>query len=148
MRLTAHFTLEEFVISQYAVRFNVDNTPSDEVVDNLRALASYLEDLRALIGQAIVISSGYRCAVLNSATGGARGSAHLTGYAVDILSPAFGTPLSLCRAVVSLDQPFDQVIHEYGRWTHVSIDPKMRRQQLTICSGTGYRSGLLECRTQ
>jgi hypothetical protein len=145
MKLTEHFTLEEFVVSQEAIRRGIDNTPDADTIDHLRALASYLEDLRTMMGQPIVISSGYRCPALNAAVGGVGLSAHQTGYAADILVPGFGLPITVCRAIVSLDQPFDQVIHEYGAWAHISIDPQCRRQQLTICPGGTYQRGLLAC---
>ncbi|MFZ0267748.1 hypothetical protein [Caulobacter sp.] len=41
---------------------------------------------------------------------------------------------------------FDQLIHEFGRWVHISFDPARRMQQLTI-DGEGTRSGLLAVRT-
>lgn len=145
MRLTAHFSLEEFTTSQQAIRLGLDNTPPEDVIDNLRALASYLEDLRAWLGdRAIFISSGYRSPELNQLVGGAPESAHMRGYAVDIVTPP-QPALTLCRGVVNFDHPFDQVIHEYGAWCHVSIDPRARRQQLTICKGGSYRPGLNPC---
>ena len=39
----------------------------------------------------------------------------------------------------------DQLIHEFGRWVHLSVDPRMRRDVLTI-DRSGARPGLLEVR--
>jgi zinc D-Ala-D-Ala carboxypeptidase len=144
MKLTEHFTLEEFTTSQQASRLGIDNTPDADVIDNLRTLANYLEGLRAWVARPIIISSGYRSPSLNKAIGGAVESAHMSGYAADIITPQLPA-LTVCRSVVNFDHPFDQVIHEYGAWCHVSIDPRSRRQQLTICKGSGYIPGLVGC---
>lgn len=53
---------------------------------------------------------------------------------------AFGPPLAVCRALAKSGLPFDQVIEE-GGWTHISFDPRGRRQVLTKLS-QGYQEGL------
>ena len=47
-------------------------------------LVDYLQELREYFGKPININSGYRCASHNAAVGGARGSKHATGEAVDL----------------------------------------------------------------
>lgn len=47
-------------------------------------MVEMLDELRERCGFPIVISSGYRCAKHNQAIGGAKRSAHVEGYAVDI----------------------------------------------------------------
>ena len=37
MRLSDNFSLHEFTRSQTATRHNIDNTPNDEVIDNLKS---------------------------------------------------------------------------------------------------------------
>ena len=45
-------------------------------------------------------------------------------------------PDEVVRAVIASDLPFDQVIREFDRWTHISVpsrpDDKPRRQALII----------------
>ena len=147
MRLTDHFILAEFTISQEAARRGIDNDPPPEVVENLYLLAMALEDVRERLGAPIVISSGYRSPALNEAVGGAANSAHVLGFAADITCPGFGRPLSVCRAIASMPNlRYDQIIHEYGTpagggWCHLSIDPRGRMQTLTI-NRNGTRKGL------
>ena len=50
-----------------------------------------------------------------------------------------------CRAIAAAGIRFDQLIHEFGRWVHLSVDPRMRRNVLTI-DRSGTRPGLLEVR--
>ena len=142
MKLTEHFDLSEFVISQEAARRGIDNTPPDEALENLYILAMALEEIRARLGKPIVISSGYRSPALNAAVGGAANSAHVLGYAADLTCPGFGAPLSVCKAIATLPGfKYDQVIHEFRGWCHLSVDPRGRMQTLTI-DRNGTRKGL------
>lgn len=145
--LTEHFTLEEFVTSQTAVRHGIDNTPSPQVRRNLLRLAQALEEVRALLGGAsLLISSGYRCPELNQRIGGAPNSAHVRGLAVDFTVPRYGTVFQVARRIASSGIAFDQLIHEYGSWVHLGIaehDMLPRREKLSIFKGTGYLGGIV-----
>lgn len=121
MILTKNFHLEEFIQSPTAVRLGIDNSPPDDVLENLHELANVLQDIRDEIGKPIIISSGYRCRALNKSIGGAKNSDHLYGRAVDFICPAYGTPLQVCNFIWSLKIPFKQLIHEFGHWVHFSI---------------------------
>lgn len=147
MQLTDHFSLEELIASETAVRAGIDNNPPESIVANLRVLAAGLELVRAALGgRPIHLNSGFRCAALNAAVGGARNSMHMRGLAADILCPQFGSPLEVCRAIVAAKVPTDQVIHEFGKWCHVSFaaaGAKPRGELLTIASALrGYETGL------
>lgn len=140
MKLSDFFTLEEFVTSQTATRKGIDNTPPPEIIERLKATAHKLDAFRIHLGKPILISSGYRCATLNRAIGGAPTSAHVLGYAADFICPGYGDPLAVCKAIKASGLKFDQVIEE-GTWVHLSFDPRMRGQILTK-SGKGYTTGL------
>lgn len=135
MQLTPHFALAEFVYSDTANAQGIDNTPSAEIISNLTKTAAGLECVRALLGFALHIDSGYRCLALNKAVKGVWNSAHLTGYAADIKCPEFGTPLQIVEAVVKSGIKFDQCIME-GTWVHISFDPAMRQETLTASFDT------------
>lgn len=139
--LTAHFALEELVATQHR---EIPNRPPPEVVATLRTTAARMEEVRKLLGDRVItVSSGYRSPALNQAVGGARTSAHLTGHAVDFNCYGFGAPKAVCRAVATSGLAFDQLIEE-GTWTHISFDPRMRRQVLTKRPGGGYAPGLTD----
>lgn len=141
VKLTAHFALEELACTQHR---EFDNTPPPEVVANLRATAARMEEVRRLLGDRVIaVTSGYRCPALNHAVGGSRTSAHLTGHAVDFHCYGFGDALKVCRAIADSSITFDQLIEE-GTWTHISFDPRMRRQVLTKRANGGYALGLPE----
>ena len=121
MILTKHFHLEEFLQSDTATRLGIDNTPDKESIANLHELANYLEEIREEIGKPIIITSGYRSPALNQAVGGSPKSDHMEGRAVDFICPAYGTPLQVCQFIQQMHIPFKQLIHEFGRWVHLSI---------------------------
>lgn len=129
-----YFQLSEFLRSAKARALNLDNLPSFEVVDNLRALRdNVLNPLREEYGQPIIVTSGYRSARLNAAVGGVANSQHLLGQAADIKAGRGGIDANrtLFALIQRLNLPFDQLISEYNySWIHVSYSPRHRRQIL------------------
>lgn len=124
MQLTEHFTLAEFVRSETAENKHIDNTPSQEVVDNLRALCrNVLEPARTAFGSPIYITSGYRCPALNKAVGGKITSQHLRGEAADLQVKGVSNLRKLYRIIDRL--PHDQLLYETNKagskWLHVSF---------------------------
>lgn len=143
MKLTAHFDLDEFTRSNTATAKGIDNTPPPDVVRRLWSTAGHMEMIRALLGHPINIHSGYRCEALNKAVGGVGNSAHLTGYAVDFTCPGYGSPYKVAMDLANSPSiSFDQLIQE-GTWVHISFDPKMRRELLTMKNGK-YQKGILK----
>ena len=140
MKLSEHFSLDEFTASETALRKGIDNTPPPVVTEKLRMLANTLEQVRTLLGNnSIRISSGYRCLALNRAIGSGDTSAHVLGYAVDFTCPKFGTPKEVANKIAESPIKFDQLIYE-GTWVHLSIDPRNRREVLTAHFGKGKTS--------
>lgn len=140
MKLSAHFDLAEFTISQTASRLNLDNTPDADTIARLKITSEAMEEVRALLGKPISISSGYRSPAVNKAVGSSSTSAHVKGWAVDFICSQFGTPLAICRVLAKSKIDFDQLIEE-GSWVHISFDPRMRREILTMREGH-YSKGL------
>ena len=130
MRLSKNFTLDEFTVSQTAERFGIDMHPPEIIVDNIRNLVkACLQPLRDEAGP-IYVSSGFRPLELNTRIGGSKTSAHVEGNAVDF-SVTNMTPYDVCELIIAMELPFDQVIHEFGRWTHMGVADILRGQQLT-----------------
>ena len=79
------FSITELVRSNTAKRLGIDNTPSDEIKDHLTLfIERVLDPIREDWGSPIMVSSGYRCPVLNKAVGGAKTSGHQYGYCADL----------------------------------------------------------------
>ena len=88
MKLTEHFSLQEFERSATAEKYHIDNSVPSQYIPTLQQLCKeVLEPLRSFVGQPSVISSGYRCNQLNVKVGGAYASQHTVGEAADIRLP-------------------------------------------------------------
>lgn len=147
MQLSEHFELAEFLVSETAARRGIANEPTPQIIDNLRRLCQLvLEPLRVKLARPVVITSGYRSLALNRAVGGSPTSHHMQGRAADIIVPGM-TPLAVCQAVNQLKLPCVQIIHEFGRWAHLSVAASNERTQLLtakLAQGkTVYESGLV-----
>lgn len=120
--LTEHFTLEEFLRSETAIRAGRAIDADTLTVANLRRLCRLvLEPLRDEVGP-IRILSGYRPIWLNQLVGGSATSEHVSGRAADIEVPGLANDV-LCQKIIDLKLPFNQVINEFAPdgWCHVSI---------------------------
>lgn len=147
-KLSPNFTLWEAYKSQSADRNGIDNRPPETVIPNLIRSANLMEKIRTLLGsRPISPSSWYRSPSLNRVVGGSRTSQHVHGAAVDFDCDAFGTPLDICRLLVSQSKElrFEQLILEHS-WVHVSVpnDPstKPKMQVLSLLTGGRYATGL------
>ena len=135
-KLSDHFTLGEMTKS--SSHPEVYNIPSHEAIANLKRLCVWLEVLRKRYNDKygegedpIRINSGYRSPQLNKKIGGAAGSNHLTGCAVDIR--VLGMEQLIRYATILLDyadesrQDFDELLIERNRygaiWLHFAVRP-------------------------
>ena len=160
MKLSEHFTLGELTKTSYITADG--NIPSHKAIENLKNLCeNWLEDLRysqnTLYGDRsqesedsrneipIIISSGYRSEEVNRLCGGAKGSNHLTGCAVDI--KCYGPEQMIRMAGILLDiadekshkgddpycENFDELILEKRGttyWIHFAVKPKYNRRKI------------------
>lgn len=144
MKLSKDFSLHEFTRSEAASRHGREIVPDAAVTEALRKLCvNVLQPLRDATTP-ITITSGYRPAWLNKLIGGSKTSQHMKGEAADIVAAGY-SPRDLCQMIVDLRLPFDQVINEFDRWTHVSFNAQPRGQVLTARfknGGTVYSPGL------
>jgi hypothetical protein len=132
-QLSVHFTLDELTHTDHR---EFDNTPNPAETANLIRLAGLLEDVKILLGgKPIMVNSAFRSKQVNDAVGSKDTSQHRIGCAADIRVPNM-TPDQVVRAVIASDLPFDQIIREFDRWTHISVpntpDGKPRKQALII----------------
>lgn len=140
MKLSEHFTLEELTFSQTAARKGINNTPNNSVIENLKQLCVLLEEVRDVCGAPIRISSGYRSPALNVSIGGAKNSQHCLGQAADFTVLGL-TVTQVIDYIIEAGLPYDQLIHEFDSWVHISIPNlgKQPRQEVLIIDKRGTR---------
>lgn len=139
MNLTAHFTYEELTHTDHRT---LDNTPNDDELKNLTRLAEFLEQVKTLLGnKPIMVNSAFRSKLVNDAVGSKDSSQHRVGCAADIRVPGM-TPNEVVKAVITSGLPYDQIIREFDRWTHISIPNSIHnapRKQALIIDKQGTR---------
>ena len=139
MNLTPHFSLEELTHTDHR---EFDNTPNDSETANLLRLAELLEKVKyELYDNPIMINSAFRCKKVNDAVGSKDTSQHRLGCAADIRVPGM-TPDEVVKAIITAGLPYDQLIREFDRWTHISVtneETGTPRKQVLIIDKQGTR---------
>ena len=144
-KLSPHFTLGELTKTSY--HRSDGNIPSHVAIENLKRICGWLEILRERYNRKyggvgtseipVLISSGYRSEQVNMKCGGAKGSNHLTGCAVDIR--CLGPEQMIRYACLLLDTAdengwvFDELIQEKRGttyWIHFAVRPKDNRRKI------------------
>jgi len=137
--MTPNFTLDELTHTDHRT---LDNTPNESEIANLQRLAEFLENVKTTLGgKPVMINSAFRSKAVNDAVGSSDRSQHRLGCAADIRVPGM-TPDQVVRAVIAAGLPYDQIIREFDRWTHLSIpnvDGSPPRRQALIIDKTGTR---------
>ena len=132
------------VQSSTAEKLNIDNTPPSIVKVHLTETITLLESIRQEWGRyceqqglgtpAIRVSSGYRSPELNKAVGGVKTSAHVLGYAADLIPVNGMQDEFMSEVFAKKGYAYDQIIVEESktsRWVHVGYkkaDGSQRRQ--------------------
>jgi len=137
MKLSKNFSLREFTKSNTATRLGIDNSPTEEHIENLKKLCdNVLQPLRDALGLPLRITSGYRSEALNNAIGGSKTSDHSKGKAADLELYINGEEdnLALFKAIQELNLPYYQLISEFGTeekpdWVHVAYREENPKQQ-------------------
>ena len=139
MNLSPNFTLEELTFTDHR---EFDNTPNAIERANLVRLAGFLERVKTTLGgKPVMVNSAFRSKQVNDAVGSKDTSQHRLGCAADIRVPSL-TPDQVVKAIMAAKLPFDQLIREFDRWTHISVTNTLNgipRNQVLIIDGKGTR---------
>ena len=137
--MTPHFSLAELTVTDHR---EFDNTPNAAETVNLQRLAELLEQVKVAIGgKPVMVNSAFRCKQVNDAVGSKDTSQHRVGCAADIRVPGV-TPDQVVKAIMAAKLPYDQLIREFDRWTHISVpntEGAKPRGQVLIIDKAGTR---------
>lgn len=132
-----HFSVDELVASEAAKRAKIANIPDDEDRDRMNyLLIPALDSIREGWGSPIIVTSGYRSPFLNLYVGGSPTSAHLMGYAADLV-PKNGK-LEEFKAYMrewAKENIFDQIITERSgksEWVHFGLSNQKGEQRRQV----------------
>ena len=135
MQLSKSFTLNELTKSQEALRLNIDNTPNEEQILNLKILCEkILQPIRDFYGMPVSVSSGFRSPELCKAIGSSSTSQHTRGEAADFEIFSIANKDLAEFIIANLD--YDQCILEFWNpndpnsgWIHCSYSDNNNRKQ-------------------
>jgi hypothetical protein len=133
MRISKYLILEDCTKSQTAIRLGINNTPNNEQLQQMMKVAALFDKVKDVIPYAEV-SSFFRSDRVNRAIGGAIGSQHAKGQAIDIDS-SNNAHNRMIFEFIKDNLEFDQLIFEFGNdinpdWVHVSFSDNPRKQVL------------------
>ena len=145
MRISKHISYKEATQSQTATRKGIGNDPDAYQLQNMQLLAEKVfEPLREHFGVPIAINSFFRSQKLNKAIGGAAGSQHTQGRAIDIDDTLGGVSNKQMFDYIKNHLDFDQLIWEFGdnnnpAWVHISYvsESENRRRVLKASKKNG-----------
>ena len=133
MKLSKNLTLGEATKSATAIKNGISNKPSVEHLSNLIQIATKIfQPVRDHFQKPIIVSSGYRSQALNDLIGGASGSQHSKGEALDLDGSVENF---LIFEFIKNNLEFDQLIWEFGDdenpdWVHVSYKTENNRGEV------------------
>ena len=129
--ISEHISYSEATQSPTAIRFGIENTPTEHQLFAMRIVAhTCFEPLRKWYGKPIKINSFFRCTLLNQKVGGSSTSSHTKGEAIDISAGSKAENKKLfdwCKANLI----WDQLIDEYDyTWVHISFRQGQNRNMV------------------
>lgn len=145
MKLTEHFTLEEFCATIHTELQQKNLEYGEQKQGTLIKLAQLMEVVRRLLGDVpIIINSAVRCPELNKAVGGSKTSQHLLCQACDF-TPR-NKSLEECVEILRKHLPmWGQIIIERAggkEWIHISLGYPFRAKdkckQVLLYDGKKY----------
>ena len=131
-KLSPHFLAEELCHSHTAERKSIDNRLPEDLAANALRLCEGLEAIRAVLGQPMILTSGYRCPELNRHVGGRPTSHHQFALAADFVVPTL-SPVYVVGAIKKAYEEgklgitgWNELYAEHKRfskWVHFAAQP-------------------------
>lgn len=142
--ISKHLSYGEVTKSATALKFGINNIPSEKHLTNLKIHAKNIfEPIRKHFKAPIYVSSGYRSKKLNSIIGGSKSSQHCKGQALDLDQDYRNSKITNedIFYFVKDELDFDQLIWEFGDsnnpgWVHVSYNPDRENQRKQVLVAT------------
>ena len=133
MKISNNLSLAEVIKSNTAIKNGIDNSPTEEHLENLKTIAEKVfQPIREHFNVPIGVSSGYRSIKLNNVIGGSSYSQHCFGEALDLDADIFGKVTNKQIFEFIRDNlEFDQLIEEFNySWIHVSYKKEGNRNMI------------------
>ena len=142
MRLTEHFTFNELTSTSYSELLEANRESAKAFMKQLKYVAGTLEEIRAVLGVPMRITSGYRNGVLNKAVGGSATSGHTKGLCADFIP--VGIEISHAFDMIQANKhkcpSLKKCIYESiggAKWLHIETKTEANQPQQFFATSNG-----------
>lgn len=140
IQISRNFTLYELLTTAQTdvAILTAQKNLNSEVFNNLERLVNIiLQPARDTFKAPIIVTSGYRCPVLNTKIGGSKNSDHAYGRAADVTSDDNVKLFEILKKQGKFKQLIWYELEPKGKtspqWIHVAYDQKDKRQEVLLC---------------
>ena len=140
--MTKHFTFNELTSTSHNELLEANRESAKAFMKQLKYVAGTLEEIRAVLGVPLRVTSGFRNNALNKAVGGSATSGHTKGLCADFqpigleISHAFG----MIQANKSKCPSLKKCIYESiggAKWLHIETKTEANQPQQFFTTNNG-----------
>ena len=142
MRLTEHFTFFELTSTSHNELLESNRESAKAFMKQLKYVAGTLEEIRAVLGVPLRVTSGFRNNALNKAVGGSATSGHTKGLCADIVpvglnvSDAFKLIIENKAQCPSLKKCIIEKVRG-SEWLHIETKTEANQPQQFFSTNNG-----------
>ena len=140
--MTEHFTFDELTSTSHSELLEANRESAKAFMKQLKYVAGTLEEIRAVLGVPLRVTSGFRNVALNKAAGGSPTSGHAKGLCADFIP--LGLDISDAFAMIQNSRDkcpsLKKCIHESVRgskWLHIETKTEASQPQQFFTTNNG-----------
>lgn len=140
--MSEHFTFDELTNTSHKELLEANRESAKAFMKQLKCVAGTLEEIRAVLGVPLRVTSGFRNSALNKAVGGSPTSGHTKGLCADIIpvglnvSDAFKSIIENKAQCPSLKKCIIEKVR--GReWLHIETKTEANQPTQFFSTSTG-----------
>jgi len=142
MKLTENFTFDELTSTSHNELLEANRESAKAFMKQLKYVAGTLEEIRAVLGVPLRVTSGFRNNALNKAVGGSATSGHTKGLCADIIpvglnvSDAFKSIIESKAQCPSLKKCIIEKVRG-SEWLHIETKTEANQPQQFFITTNG-----------
>ena len=142
MKLTENFTFDELTSTSHSELLEANRESAKAFMKQLKYVAGTLEEIRAVLGVPLRVTSGFRNNALNKAVGGSATSGHTKGLCADIVpigmtvTAGFEIILERKDECPSLKKCIIEKVHG-NEWLHIETKTEANQPQQFFATTNG-----------
>ncbi len=140
--MTEHFTFDELTSTSHSELLEANRESAKAFMKQLKYVAGTLEEIRAVLGVPLRVTSGFRNNALNKAVGGSATSGHTKGLCADFkplgmdTDTAFGIIIRDKIKIPSLKKAIMEKVGG-GKWIHIETKTEASQPQQFFTTSNG-----------